>query len=67
MPPPAVLTYTVKSGRAGDDYLLWTISEGGAEFDSAMPAFKGTLKTRDMWKIIEFMRAGFPPPEPSSR
>lgn len=59
-PLPAFLAYTVKRPRAADDYLLWTIAEGGVPFGTTMPAFKGQLTTLQIWQIVEFMRAGFP-------
>ena len=43
-----------------DEYLLWSIAEGGKQFDTEMPAFKDALAREDIWKIIAYMRAGFP-------
>lgn len=43
-----------------DEYLFWTISEGGAPVGSAMPAFKEMLTEEEIWKIVVAMRAGFP-------
>jgi hypothetical protein len=34
----------VQQPIAVDQYLLWTISEGGKPFDTAMPAFKADPK-----------------------
>jgi len=45
---------------SGDEYLLWTISEGGERFGTDMPAFEDKLGEEDIWKIIAYMRAGFP-------
>jgi mono/diheme cytochrome c family protein len=45
---------------AVDEYLLWTISEGGKPFDTDMPAFKDVLTPEEIWQVIAFMRAGFP-------
>ncbi len=59
-PSPALLAYMVKMPMAGDEYLLWSIAEGGAQFETAMPAFKDTLTRDEIWKIIAYMRAGFP-------
>lgn len=59
--PPALLKYMVKRPEAADEYLLWTISEGGRPFRTPMPAFKGVLKRDEIWAIVAFMRAGFPP------
>jgi mono/diheme cytochrome c family protein len=60
-PSPAFLTYLIERPRAVDEYLLWTISEGGAEFGTAMPAFKETLSELEIWQIVVYMRSGFPP------
>lgn len=43
-----------------DEYLLWAIADGGAQFDSDMPAFKDKLAREDIWRIVAYMRAGFP-------
>jgi mono/diheme cytochrome c family protein len=40
--------------------MLWSISDGGAAFGSAMPAFKDVLSRDEIWKIVTYMRAGFP-------
>ncbi len=60
-PPPAFLAYLIKRPRSVDGYLLWTISEGGAQFGSEMPTFKETLTDQQIWQIVTYMRAGFPP------
>lgn len=59
-PSPALLTYFVQMPMAGDEYLLWTVSEGGTAFGTAMPPFKDSLSEDQIWSIIAFMRAGFP-------
>jgi mono/diheme cytochrome c family protein len=58
-PPPANLAHTIRMPMLSDDYLLWTLSEGGDPVGSEMPAFKDALSVDDMWKIIAAMRAGF--------
>ena len=45
---------------AVDEYLLWSIAEGGKQFETEMPAFKEILSRDDIWKIIAYMRTGFP-------
>lgn len=60
-PSPALLAHLIERPRSVDEYLLWTISEGGAQFGTAMPAFEGTLTERQIWQIVVYMRAGFPP------
>lgn len=59
-PPPALLAYLIDRPRSVDEYLLWSISEGGAQFGTEMPAFKDKLTERQIWQIVVYMRAGFP-------
>ena len=44
IPKPANLTFTKKLPIATDAFYLWTISEGGERFDTAMPSFSGSLR-----------------------
>ena len=60
-PSPALLAYMIRRPIAVDEYLLWTISEGGAQFGSEMPAFKDRLGSEDIWRVVACMRVGFPP------
>lgn len=57
-PPPADLDWTMSMPISQDDFLYWTIAEGGAQFGSAMPAFKTTLKPDQIWSIITALRSG---------
>ena len=59
-PSPALLAYMIQMPMAVDGYMLWTISDGGAAFGTAMPAFKAVLTKDEIWKILTYMRAGFP-------
>jgi mono/diheme cytochrome c family protein len=59
-PSPALLAFMVQTPLGVDEYLMWSISEGGPLFGSGMPAFKGRLSIAEIWKIIAYMRAGFP-------
>ena len=59
-PSPALLSYLVQMPMAVDEYLLWAISDGGNAFGTDMPAFKDTLTEDEIWKVITWMRAGFP-------
>ena len=59
-PSPALLAYMIQRPQSVDEYLMWSISEGGKAFGTAMPVFKGKLSQEKIWKIITFMRAGFP-------
>ena len=56
-PPPADLTWTMSMPVSQDDFLYWTISEGGAQFGSAMPAFKTTLKPEQIWSIVSALKS----------
>jgi mono/diheme cytochrome c family protein len=54
-PVPAPVAH---SGQMmGDDYLFWRISEGGKPFQTAMPAYKGTLDETERWNVINYLRA----------
>jgi len=59
-PSPALLAYLVQQPIAVDQYLLWSISEGGKQFGTAMPAFKDVLTQNQIWQVIAYLRAGFP-------
>jgi mono/diheme cytochrome c family protein len=59
-PSPALLSFMVRMPMAVDEYLLWSVSEGGLPFGSEMPAFKDRLSEEQIWQVIAFMRAGFP-------
>ncbi|MGB0386292.1 MAG: c-type cytochrome [Ardenticatenaceae bacterium] len=56
-PGPTNIAHTGQ--MLGDDYLLWRISEGGAEspFNSAMPSWKATLDEEARWDAINYIRA----------
>ena len=60
LPSPALLAFMIQRPISVDEYLLWSIAEGGKQFDTEMPAFKDALAREDIWKIIAYMRAGFP-------
>jgi mono/diheme cytochrome c family protein len=60
LPSPALLAFMIQRPVSVDEYLLWSIAEGGAQFQTEMPAFKDTLTQADIWMIIAYMRAGFP-------
>ena len=57
-PRPADLAWLAHSHMAGDQYIDWTISEGGRPVGSAMPAFKGILSRRDIWAVTSYVRQG---------
>jgi mono/diheme cytochrome c family protein len=59
-PSPALLAYMVQQPVAVDQYLLWSIAEGGKQFGTAMPAFKNRLSHEQIFQIVAYLRAGFP-------
>jgi mono/diheme cytochrome c family protein len=59
-PSPALLAYLIQMPATVDSYLLWSISEGGVAFRTGMPSFKAEIARDDIWRIVTFMRAGFP-------
>lgn len=59
-PSPALLAFMIQMPMAVNEYMLWSISDGGAAFGTAMPAFKEKMTEYEIWKIVTFMRAGFP-------
>jgi mono/diheme cytochrome c family protein len=58
-PSPALLAYLIQMPMTIDSFLLWSISEGGKEFGTSMPAFNDSLSDQEIWQIISYMRAGF--------
>jgi len=54
--PPASPVAHVSQMQA-DDYLFWRISEGGAPFGTAMPAWKDSLSEQQRWEVIAYIRA----------
>ena len=66
-PSPALLAHILRMPQAVDEYLLWAIAEGGQPFGTAMPAFKDALTREQIWQIITYMRAGFPPIDEAGR
>ncbi|MEQ1756606.1 MAG: c-type cytochrome [Micropepsaceae bacterium] len=58
-PRPADLAWSLSNPDLKDDFLLWTISEGGVQFGTKMPSFKGELREGQIWEIVTYMRAAF--------
>ncbi|MCJ2177846.1 c-type cytochrome [Novosphingobium album (ex Hu et al. 2023)] len=43
-----------------DPFIYWTVAEGGAQFGSAMPAFKDSLSSKQIWAVTAYVQAHFP-------
>ncbi len=54
-PKPSDLARIVEKDIATDAYLFWTVTEGGSELGTAMPAF-ATLSEEDRWTVILYLR-----------
>ncbi len=55
-PPPANLARAVRMPMMSDAYFLWTISEGGRQFGTAMPSMKATLDETQIWQLVLYLR-----------
>jgi mono/diheme cytochrome c family protein len=65
-PSPALLGHMIDRPEAIDEYLLWSIFEGGQRFGTDMPAFKDRYSEHQVWQVVAYMRAGFPPVDGST-
>ncbi len=60
-PPPGNLAWLAQMPMVDwDPFMYWTVAEGGAQFGSAMPAFKDVLSKDDMWAVIAYIQARLP-------
>ena len=65
VPAPADLEWLARTPKErAEPYIFWSIAEGGQQFESDMPAFKGTLPANDIWAVTAFIRAGMPRKSP---
>ncbi|GJM14455.1 MAG: hypothetical protein DHS20C12_28580 [Pseudohongiella sp.] len=55
-PPATNIARFVGMPMAKDDYLLWTISDGGTALETDMPAFKELLSESEIWQLITYLR-----------
>jgi mono/diheme cytochrome c family protein len=61
VPAPADLEWLGGKPRdKSEPYIYWTVAEGGAAFDSEMPAFKQSLSSEDIWSLATYLRSGMP-------
>jgi hypothetical protein len=61
VPAPADLEWLAQSPKdRSEPYIYWSIAEGGAAFDSEMPAFKQSLSREDIWSLAAYLRGGMP-------
>lgn len=55
-PKPANLAFIMDRWIATDDFLMWSIAEGGMKLKTDMPAFKDVLTEKQRWQIIHYLR-----------
>ncbi len=55
-PPPADLARAGRMRMMADAYFYWAIAEGGAQFRTAMPAWKGSLQESEIWQLVLYLR-----------
>ena len=61
LPTPANLAFLSQMPMAQwDPFMYWTVAEGGAQFGSAMPAFKDALSKNDIWAVTAYVQARLP-------
>lgn len=54
-PPAANIAQMIRMPTVTDVYLFWTLSEGGTQFNTAMPAFKEVLSETERWHLINYL------------
>lgn len=55
-PQPADLVYLLRMPIATDSYIFWSISDGGKQFKSQMPAFKTVLTETELWHLTNYLK-----------
>ncbi|MEJ2408126.1 MAG: cytochrome c [Novosphingobium sp.] len=61
-PPPGNLAWLANRpmGQWGP-FIYWSVAEGGAQFGSAMPAYRDNLTPDEIWAVTAYIQAHFPP------
>jgi len=60
-PPPGNLAWLSDMPMARwDAFMYWTIAEGGSQFGTAMPAFRGVLSRDETWAVSAYIQAHLP-------
>jgi len=60
-PAPANLAWLSRMPMVQwDPFMYWSVAEGGAQFGSAMPAFKDVLSKDDIWAVVAYIHARLP-------
>ncbi len=60
-PPPGNLAWLSDMPMGQwDPFIYWSVAEGGAQFGTAMPAFKNTLSKDEIWAVTAYIQAHLP-------
>jgi mono/diheme cytochrome c family protein len=60
-PPPGNLAWLSQMPLVQwDPFMYWTVADGGAQFKTAMPAFKDGLSKEDIWAVVAYIQAHLP-------
>jgi len=55
-PKPANLAFIMGRWIATDDFLMWSVAEGGGKLKTGMPAFKSVLTEKERWQVVQYLR-----------
>jgi hypothetical protein len=55
-PPASNIAIVAGIPEVTDEYLFWSISEGGVKLKTLMPSFKDKLSEEDRWRVILYVR-----------
>jgi len=60
-PPPGNLVWLSDvPEKQWDAYMYWTTAEGGTMLGTAMPAYKDSLSSDDIWAVTAYIQANMP-------
>lgn len=60
-PPPANLAWLSNMPMSKwDAFMYWSVAEGGAQYKTAMPAFKSRLSKDEIWAVVAYIQARLP-------
>jgi mono/diheme cytochrome c family protein len=60
-PPPGNLVWLSDiPEKQWDAFIYWSTAEGGAMLGTAMPAYKDTLSSEDIWAVSAYIQANLP-------
>jgi hypothetical protein len=67
LPSPALLAFMIQRPIAVDEYLLWSIAEGGKQFDTRSPRSRTRSRARTFGRLSPTCAQAFPAPAVARR